>query len=77
MFPTHPDTVGVVNTLGYQERLREAANARIAASAQPGGHSPRTGLRAARLAAISALGGIVTRVQSAKPTPVAPPVTSS
>ena len=77
MFPTHPDTVGVVNTLDYQERLRDAANARIAASAHVGNRSPRTGLRAARLAVASWLGGIVTRVQGAKQEPVAPPLTSS
>ena len=74
MFPTHPDTVGVVTTLDYQERLREAANARLAASAHVGDRSPLAGLRTARLLVASWLGGIVARVQSAKQVPVSPPL---
>ena len=76
MFPTHPDTVGVVNTLDYQERLRDAAKARIAASAHTGGPSPFTRLRTARLLVAAWLGGIVTRGAGAKPAPVAPPLSS-
>ena len=72
----HPDTVGVINTLAYQERLREAANARLAASAHVRDRSPRTGLRTAWLTVISALSGSVTRVPSAKQTPAAPPLAS-
>ncbi len=77
MFPTHPDTIGVVNTLDYQERLRDAANARLAASAQVGERSPRTGLRTAPLVVPSWIGGILPRLRGAKQAPVAPPLISS
>ena len=68
------EAVCVISALDYQERLREAAKARIAASAHTGGHSPLTSLRTARLIVASWLGGIVTRVQGAKQTPVSPPL---
>jgi hypothetical protein len=38
MFP-HADTICTFNTLNNQERLRHAANQRLAASVHTGGHS--------------------------------------
>jgi hypothetical protein len=77
MFPTHPDTVCVISALDYQERLRDAEKARSAARARTGGPSPYSGLRTACLLVASWLGGIVTRAQGAKQTPVSPPLASS
>jgi dihydrodipicolinate synthase/N-acetylneuraminate lyase len=80
---SHPNTVGVVTTLDHQERLRVAANARdaakarIAASAHVGDRSPRTGLQTARLAVAAWLSDIVTRAHGARQMPVSPPLSSS
>lgn len=65
MFP-HPDTVCVMSTLDYQERLQEAAKERIAASAQAGGRSPLTRAQATFLAAASWLGRVPLRLLGAK-----------
>jgi hypothetical protein len=62
----HPDTVGTLRTLEYQERLRDAAQERLAASAEMGARSRTTRSWPAGLAPSSWLMGWVTRVYGAQ-----------
>ncbi|MGH2614539.1 MAG: hypothetical protein ACRDJC_04830 [Thermomicrobiales bacterium] len=73
MFPTHPDTVCIISALDYQERLRAAAKARIAASAQAGERSPLTMSGTASRCAASWLSGMLLRLPSAKRAELADP----
>ena len=53
MFPTHPETVCSLSAFDYQQRLREAARERIAASAQVEEPSPLARVQTTLLAAAS------------------------
>jgi hypothetical protein len=55
MFP-HADTIYTINTLDYPQQLRHAANQRLAASIDTGGHS-RVG--------VGWLAGVLTRLRGA------------
>jgi hypothetical protein len=58
----HPETICTLKTMEYQERLREAAKDRLAASVQQGRHAPtRTRGNALRIAALQ-LGGCLARL---------------
>jgi hypothetical protein len=58
----HPDTVCTLSALDYQERLRDAAQERLAASAQIDARSRTTRSWSAGLSPASWLRGWVTRV---------------
>ena len=62
----HPDTVCTLSALDYQERLRDAAQERRAASAQMDARSRTTRSWPAGLAPATWLRGSVTRVYGAQ-----------
>jgi hypothetical protein len=77
MFPTHPETVCSLSAFDYQQRLKEAAKERIAASAQTPGASPLTSLTAGYRTMAAWLGELLLRLHGANRVRPTRPLTSS
>jgi hypothetical protein len=77
MFPTHPETICSLNTFDYQQRLKDAAKERIAATTQTPGASPLVSLTAGYRTMAARLGGHLSRWHGANRVRSSRPLTSS